>query len=301
MVTPAVPQPLPLRYTSQNNEKCSVCRIGLSNKQRAVVAHQNPMNPEGPYIHPIHEKCLLQGYRANRLANCHLCRAPLAMRSLVRAAHAREQQLEIVVRPEGTDRVNEYARSLFCMVIPPALELGWALNEQLSISQQGNQVNAPSLVEESWVPNSGTVAFWLLMSAYFTVVQHQLQRDIEMGRVNRALNLNRDVITATTAVFVGLRSPCRIILSGTPVILPLLGQFVPSENVRNVSRMAWNTIKNGIDRFGAELASGAAAGLAVRMILPREDSSQESVLISSSIVLGMAGMALQEAYKRTNR
>jgi hypothetical protein len=206
------------------------------------------------------------------------------------------QQSEIVVRPEGADRipegadrVNEYARSLLFTVTPPVLELGWALNE-LRISQQGNQVNEPSLVEESWVPNSGTVAYYLLFWGYSTALGFQAQRDIGMGRVDRALNLNSDAITAITATIVGLRSPSRIIM--LPVILPLLGQFVPSENVRNVSR--WICL--------LEFANGAVAGLAARMILPHEDPLQESVQISASLVLGMLGLALlREAYGRTAR
>lgn len=282
--------PLALRHTKSSNEKCPSCRVGMSNKQRAVVVHQNPNDPEGPYIHPIHKKCLLDGYRVNQIANCYLCRAPLDIQVFLPAGSPHRGPM--VRNPDDTSVIHQIAYGMYGSLVPTA---GVTMLSTLGLIQtiQNNQTN----IIERWFQVPTALEFGaVLASGLYPLPLGFLDQ-------NERMNVIRDCAMALIALAVvhGDFYPDRIAaLVAIGRLAPLGAQFIPfpSEEIRDLAQEQWRKVINTLPLLKKEMIMGAIIGLSARTAAADDNRQLQNVNASAILVGVMLVSALAKGILR---
>lgn len=291
--------PVPVRHTYPRAEICPVCRIGLSNKERAVIVHQDPTNPERPYIHPVHKKCLLDGYRINQIANCSICRVPLDMQTLILAG-TRQREVALVRQEEDTSLIEHVAYSVFFLVPLPLFGMAHAGNE-FWISMRNNRTNIQDLDGGSWYPDPAALFVSCCTVAWIGTIIHTF---ISEHRRSVLIDHARDSLMLGAAVGSG-----QVELQGIPLIVAFFllaqaTQVARYEEMRNVPRRMFQQIKSVVPLIKDDLIAGAVVGLSARIMalgmLSTEEAPPLQKRLASSMVISSVTtiMLLISAYGR---
>jgi hypothetical protein len=247
------------------------------------MAHQNPNNPTGSYIHPIHKKCLLGEYRINQFANCYICSVPLNMQTLV---PARPLRTEVVALRSG-DVIDQVAYAMFASVIPSALNACYASHEW-NIARQNNQTNTQDVGIQTWYPD--VVAYLAAASIYLGAVsvilggtlQNETARDSFMGA------------TALVAAHAEMHFDKMALGIAGMVLWHHGAQVVPIEEIRDFPKEMLRWIKF----FKKEIVLGATIGLGARMIDAEVDVQHQRAFTAMILIGSLMATAIAKGIWR---
>jgi len=277
-IAQAAPAQAALRRIRQGNElgRCPMCRVGLTNKNVAILAHEDLGNPDGPYIHPIHKRCLLSAYKVNGDARCCICRVDLNIEPILPIG---ERNLEVmIVRPDtDTDVMNQVAR---------------ALVQSLSVPV-GHMVGNCKYLDD-WVPN-GRTAVALLGGALALAHIGILLREHRMQNIwNNAVDMYPSII------FCLVTQKNSWLVGGGMALLCLGGsKFMPCEQFRSASRGFIEMLDQAAHLLRKELLFGVAVGLSTQGITANiEDEQTQKALTSAILVSAVSVFAIAKGIWR---